>query len=86
MSNSAVVVEGRLPVMYCDVLTVNTAMSFRTWAVVFMVPMALSQVREDGMFVADFAETWHLYAFIYSEIKYNKSCTCLINKMLCKAS
>ena len=50
-----------------DVLTVNTAMSFRTWAVVFMVPMALSQVREDGMFVADFAETWHLYAFIYSE-------------------
>ena len=53
--------------MYCDVLTVNTAMSFRTWVVVFMVPMALSQVREDGIFVADFAETWHLYAFIYSE-------------------
>ena len=40
---------GRLPEMYCDVLTVNTAMSCRTWVV-------LSQVREDGIFVVDFAE------------------------------
>ena len=67
ISNSADFMVGRLPEMYCDVLTVNTAMSCRIWVVVFMVPMALSQVREDGIFVVDFAETWHLYAFIYSE-------------------